>query len=65
MKQPCMKDCPDRAPGCCCEKRRDWLREHRDRKKKERAEKEIAAYQASARRDSANPDKQRRSWRHE
>lgn len=21
---PCRKDCPDRQPGCNCEKRREW-----------------------------------------
>lgn len=29
---PCAADCPQRTPGCCCEKRRAWLREHKDRK---------------------------------
>lgn len=25
MRNPCGKACPDRIPGCCCEKRRAWL----------------------------------------
>ena len=24
MKNPCRRDCPDRAPGCNCEKREAW-----------------------------------------
>ena len=24
MRNPCKKDCPDRKPGCECEKRRAW-----------------------------------------
>lgn len=24
MKNPCTRDCPDRRPGCDCEKRRAW-----------------------------------------
>ena len=24
MKNPCTRDCPDRAPGCNCEKRKAW-----------------------------------------
>lgn len=24
MKNPCRRDCPDRAPGCCCIKREAW-----------------------------------------
>ena len=22
--QPCKSDCPDRQPGCYCQKKRDW-----------------------------------------
>ena len=22
--QPCQPDCPDRQPGCLCQKKRDW-----------------------------------------
>ena len=25
MRNPCGKACPDRTPGCCCEKRQAWL----------------------------------------
>ena len=25
MKNPCTRECPDRTPGCECEKRRAWL----------------------------------------
>ena len=24
MRNPCTRDCPDRKPGCECEKRRAW-----------------------------------------
>ena len=38
MKNPCRRDCPDRAPGCNCERRKAWkfqqaqIRDARDKK---------------------------------
>lgn len=31
-KSPCRPDCPDRRPGCDCEKRQAW-KEEREKKK--------------------------------
>lgn len=39
MKNPCQRDCPDRSPGCNCERRQAWkfqqaqLKERRRRAK--------------------------------
>lgn len=66
MKQPCVKDCPDRAPGCCCEKRRAWLREHHDRKKKVRAAAVVDSYEIDSHRASKKHGGGRQhNWRHE
>lgn len=38
MKNPCRRDCPDRSPGCNCERRKAWkfqqaqIRDARDKK---------------------------------
>lgn len=29
---PCTRDCPDRYPGCNCEKRQEWVVEKKKRK---------------------------------
>lgn len=29
---PCRKDCPERQPGCNCEKRRAWREEYESKK---------------------------------
>ena len=64
MKNPCVRDCPGRTPGCCCSARKAWLLEQAERKKKERAEKTLASYQRDAKRDSKNRHKERHDWRH-
>lgn len=30
---PCRRDCPDRQPGCNCQKRQEWVAEKNARKK--------------------------------
>ena len=30
---PCTPDCPDRKPGCFCEKKKEWNLKHEERKK--------------------------------
>ncbi len=64
MKNPCVKNCPGRSPGCCCQRRLDWLEEHRARKRRERAETTLAGYQRDAKRDAKNRHKERHDWRH-
>lgn len=61
---PCTRDCPERRPGCCCEKRRVWLRKHEEEKHRHRAEADLAGYQHEAKRDSTNKHKRRHNWRH-
>jgi hypothetical protein len=36
---PCERDCPDRYPGCYCEKKQAWDAEKEERKAKINAEK--------------------------
>lgn len=48
MKNPCVKDCPGRAPGCCCEKRKAWLEERELANKARRKQVDINGYQHDA-----------------
>lgn len=32
--QPCTPDCPNRQPGCNCQKRKEWVVEKNERKQK-------------------------------
>ena len=30
IENPCKRDCPDRRPGCCCQKRKEWVEQQKD-----------------------------------
>ena len=63
-KNPCVRDCPGRYPGCCCQDRLTWLAEHQKQKRQQRAEAALAGYQLDAKRDAKNRHKERHDWRH-
>ena len=48
MKNPCTKECPDRTPGCECEKRRAWLWLREQEQEQRRKEKLISDYISDA-----------------
>lgn len=48
MKNPCRRDCPDRAPGCDCEKRRAWKYLREQAKEALRLEHEVEDYRTSS-----------------
>ena len=29
IENPCKRDCPDRRPGCCCRKRKEWVEQQK------------------------------------
>lgn len=64
LNNPCVRNCPERSPGCCCEKRKAWLGKHRELKRRQRIEAILAGYQHDAKHDSKNRHKERHDWRH-
>lgn len=52
MRNPCRWDCPDRTPGCNCEKRQAWLWLREQAKQSRRREDILDAYQKDAVRKS-------------
>lgn len=44
MINPCTKDCPDREPGCECEKRRAWKWQQEQIKEARRKDNIVSAY---------------------
>ncbi len=45
---PCRRECPDRTPGCNCEKRAAWRASLEEIKKEQRREKALSLYQRDA-----------------
>ena len=64
-KNPCVRDCAGRYPGCCCQHRLAWLEEHQKQKRQQRAETTLAGYQRDAKRDAKDRHKERHDWRHQ
>ena len=60
MINPCTKDCPDRHPGCECEKRRAWIWQQEQIKEAKRRERIVDNYFASSVRRAKNGS---RKWR--
>ena len=64
MKNPCTRDCPDRHPGCECEKRRAWKFQQ---KKIQEARKQAilpdAFLMSSGMRKKARRIKMRKDWK--
>ena len=44
MRNPCTRDCPDRKPGCECEKRRAWKWQQAQAKKARRRDSIVDNY---------------------
>lgn len=44
MKNPCTRECPDRTPGCECEKRRAWKWQQEQIKEAKKRESLIDSY---------------------
>lgn len=59
MRNPCRKTCPDRTPGCCCEKREAWLFCLDQERKARRREHLLDNYQRDAVKDSQKPIRRR------
>lgn len=57
---PCRRECPDRTPGCNCEKRRAWLAYREEIKKERRREQGLNTYQIDAVRKSKKSGVRRR-----
>ena len=60
MINPCTKDCPDRHPGCECEKRRAWKWHQAQIKEAKRRERIVDNYFAASVRKAKDGS---RKWR--
>ena len=49
---PCRRTCPNRTPGCNCEKRTAWKQADEEKKEKTRRSRVVDEYQKEAVRDS-------------
>ena len=59
-KCPCRRDCPDRVPGCSCEKREAWLAYLKSVREAMRRETVLNCYQMEAVRKSRKSRTRRR-----
>jgi len=57
MKNPCTRECPDRTPGCECEKRRAWLWLREQEKEKRRKVSLVENYISDAARRNKRANK--------
>lgn len=48
MKNPCRRECPERTPGCHCEKREAWKFYQKQIKDARKREANVSAYQRDA-----------------
>ena len=60
MINPCTKDCPDRYPGCECEKRRAWKWQQAQIKEAKRRQRIVDNYFAASVRKAKDGS---RAWR--
>lgn len=60
MRNPCGKACPDRTPGCCCEKRQAWLFCLKQEKEARERVKVLEGFQADSSRQNRKTTVRRR-----
>jgi len=62
MDNPCTKDCPDRKPGCNCEKRKAYKWQQDQIKEAKKRDRLPDMYRNEKIRSSRLPYRKRRKW---